>query len=59
MLVVCAAYEAFALRSMGLVRAANDAVVFVRKSRLEAVVALGLHSWSSFDNGIIGNSSSS
>ena len=57
-MLVCAACEALALRSIGLVRAANDAVVFVRKSRLEALVVLGLHLSSSFDNVIIDNSSS-
>ena len=58
MMLVCAAHESSALRSIGLVRATNDAVVFVTKSRLEALVVLGMHSWSSCDNIIVGNSSS-
>ena len=58
MLVCAAAHESLALRSIGPARAANDDALFVRKSRLEALVVLGLHLPSSFDNVIIGNSSS-
>ena len=54
-MLVCAAYAFSTLRSIGLVRAAIDAVLFVRKFLLDVAVVLGLHSSSSFDNLIIGN----
>ena len=48
-MLVCAACEFWTLRSIELVRAENDAVLFVRKFLLDVAVVLGLHSLSSFD----------
>ena len=54
MRLVCTACESLVLRSIGLVREATDAVLFVRKFLLDVAVVLGLHSSSSIDILVIG-----